>query len=57
MTTAISKERLLRKLAQAERTLAHLNLLIEQGHLGWLTTFRLNRVCRKIERLNEELCR
>jgi hypothetical protein len=44
-----------RALARAERKLAHIQSLIDRGHLGWLTYLRLNRVCRKIEKLDPTL--
>jgi hypothetical protein len=43
------------KRVRAERKLAHLNSLIEAGHLGWPTYWRLNWVCRKIEKLDKAL--
>lgn len=41
-----------KRLAKLERKLAAIQRLIEDGHLGGLTYFRLNSVCRKIEKLD-----
>jgi hypothetical protein len=40
------------KLAQAERKLKHIQCLIDNGHLGWLTRARLKAVCRRIQKLD-----
>jgi hypothetical protein len=43
------------KLARLERKLDAIQRLIDNGHLGWLTYWRLNSVCRKIEKIDSQL--
>ena len=44
-----------RALVRAERKLEYLQSLIDRGRLGWLTLFRFNRVCRRIQKLDAAL--
>ena len=52
-----NRQSLERALARAEHKLAHIQSLIDRGHLGWLTHWRLNAVCRQIEKLDIALGR
>jgi hypothetical protein len=50
MKTANSRHE--RALARAERKLVYIQSLIDRGRPSALTYFRLNHVCRKIEKLD-----
>jgi len=50
---AVARNR--RELAQLERKLQHIQSLIDRGRLGGLTYWRLNSVCRRIQRLDAAL--
>jgi hypothetical protein len=41
------------RLLKAERKLAHIQSLIDKGQLSWLNFWRLNRVCRQIQKLEQ----
>jgi hypothetical protein len=47
--------KLRKSLAKLERKLAAIQRLIDAGNLGWLTYWRLNSVCRKIEEIDLQL--
>ena len=51
----MAKENLIRARDRALRKLSQIQALIDQGNLSWLTRWRLNHVCGRIQKLDRAI--